>query len=130
AMRIAIVAGLVGAVVAVVRRRSAERTTLIGAALLGAVGLAGMSAAGHAASYGGPVAAAVDLLHLLGVTAWLGALPAAVVLAARSGTPRATGGALLRRHGRVALVAAPLVALTGIANSPLVLGAARDVVAS
>ena len=77
----------------------------------------------------------VDWLHMLAAAAWLGALPALLVLASRgraAGGPgaRPLGGALLRRHGGLALVAAPLVALTGIANSPLVLGTPRDVVGS
>jgi mono/diheme cytochrome c family protein len=37
---------------------------------------------------------------------------------------------MLRRHGRLALVAGPLVVLTGVANSPLVLGTSRELVAS
>lgn len=99
-------------------------------ALLG-VSLGGMSLAAHAASAGGIGFALIDWLHLLGVAAWLGALPAALVLGTRGGTsvPGMTR-ALLRRHGRVALVAVPVVVLTGIANSPLVLGSGRDLVAS
>ena len=95
-------------------------------AFLLAVALGGMSVAGHAASYGGPAFAVLDWLHLLAVAAWLGALPALLVLGRRSGRT----GALLRRHGRLALIAAPVVALTGIANSPLVIGTSRDLVAS
>jgi mono/diheme cytochrome c family protein len=36
----------------------------------------------------------------------------------------------LARHSRVALVAAPVVVLTGLANSPVVLGSARNIVSS
>jgi len=95
-------------------------------AVLLALALGGMSLAGHAASYGGPAFAVLDWLHLLAVAAWLGALPALLLLGRRSGRTRA----ILRRHGRIALIAAPVVALTGIANSPLVIGTSRDLVAS
>lgn len=111
--------------------RDRERPLLL-AVLLAALGsLAGAALAGHASSLGGPIFATVDWLHLISVAAWLGALPGLLILAARS---RRAGdlpvAGALRRHSRVALVAAPLVALTGIANSPIVLGAAREVVAS
>jgi Cytochrome c, mono- and diheme variants len=43
---------------------------------------------------------------------------------------RAVIGGALRRHSRIALVAAPIVAITGIANSPIVLGHVRALVAS
>ncbi len=99
-----------------------------------ALALAGMSAAGHAASIGGPLAGAVDWVHMLAVATWLGGLPAALVLARRasgpSGSTRATALAILRRHGRLALVAAPVAVLTGVANSRLVLGEPRDLLAS
>jgi mono/diheme cytochrome c family protein len=39
-------------------------------------------------------------------------------------------GAALQRHSRLALVAAPVVVLSGLANSPLVLGSSRELVAS
>ncbi|MDQ2674226.1 MAG: c-type cytochrome, partial [Chloroflexota bacterium] len=127
AMRVSLVAGLATAAVALLGRRWSERGRVrVLAVLLGAA-LAGMSVAGHAASYGGAPFAVIDWLHLLAVAVWLGALPGLIVLARRSS---ADGRTILRRHGRVALIAAPLVALTGIANSPLVLGASRDLVAS
>ena len=89
------------------------------------------SVAGHVASMGGPLAGLVDSGHLIGVAAWLGGLPAALVLAARGGERRAAlAGTILRRHGPLAMVAAPLVAITGIVSSPLVAGTARDLVAS
>ena len=125
AMRVALLAALATAAIAWLGRRWSARMGA-SALLLGAA-LAGMSVAGHAASYGGAAFAVIDWLHLLAVAAWLGALPALMLLARRLPGER---GALLRGHGRVALVAAPLVALTGIANSPLVLGASRDLVAS
>jgi copper transport protein len=89
-------------------------------------------AAGHMSSYGGIAFAASDWLHLVGVALWLGALPALLLLglAARRAAVGGVLSAAVRRHGRVALVAAPLVALTGIANSPLVLGENRELVAS
>lgn len=129
AMRVTIVAAIAAAGLSLL---APTRPWLVG--LLLAVGLAGMSAAGHAASLGGPAFAALDWLHLLAVAAWLGALPAMLVLARRRRGPGMTvieaARPLLRRHGRLALIAAPVVALTGIANSPLVLGSARDLVAS
>ena len=135
AMRISVLAAIVAAVAAIAVRRRRDGRAAAPVAILLAIGLAGMSVAAHAASYGGPAFAVVDWLHMLAAAAWLGALPALLVLAHRgrvAGGPgaRPLGGALLRRHGGLALVAAPLVALTGIANSPLVLGTPRDVVGS
>ena|GEM_PF-744744 len=102
--------------------------------LSAALGLAGSSLAGHAASTGGPIFAAFDWLHLVAVGAWLGTLPGLLLLAMhvrRHGAAgRAAIGAALRRHSRIAIVAAPIVAITGIANSPIVLGRARELVAS
>jgi len=142
AMRLAQLASLAAAVVAAVAlmlgARSGAETgaPLVALLVIGTVLLAGFSLAGHAAALGGPLNTAFDLAHLVSVAAWLGALPAVGVLA--FGSLRQTDGALrrsvvgsaLRRHGRLALVAAPVVALTGIANSPIVLGSARSLVAS
>jgi copper transport protein len=127
AMRVSLLAGLAVGAIALLGSRWSDLGR-VGAALplLGAA-LAGMSVAGHAASYGGAAFAAIDWLHLLAVAVWLGALPGLLVLARRISGQRRI---ILRRHGRVALVAAPLVALTGIANSPLVIGTSRDLVAS
>lgn len=126
AMRVAILAALAAAAIAWVRRQATDTPTIAAVGVLLAIALAGMSAAGHAASYGGPGFAAIDWLHLLAAAAWLGALPAALLVGRRTGAT----GAILRRHGRLALLAAPIVALTGIANSPLVLGSSRNLVAS
>ncbi|MDP9467224.1 MAG: copper resistance protein CopC, partial [Chloroflexota bacterium] len=99
-----------------------------------AVSLAGSSLAGHAAASGGLLFAGVDWLHLLAVAAWVGTLPGLLLLARRARRLAADGGPLLgaalRRHSRLAMAAAPIVALTGIANSPLVLGDARGLIAS
>ena len=135
AMRVTLVALLAVAVLAVLARARTDARLATAATVLLAVGVAGMSVAGHATSYGGPAFAVVDWLHQLAAAAWLGALPALLVLARRGRAPHGPGarplaGALLRRHGALAIVAAPLVALTGIANSPLVLGTPRDVVSS
>jgi mono/diheme cytochrome c family protein len=128
-MRVTVVTSIAAAVVSFF---ATGRAWLVGVLL--AVGLAGMSAAGHAASLGGPAFAALDWLHLLAVATWLGALPGLLVVARRLRGPGVTLGRaaapLLRRHGRLALIAAPVVALTGLANSPLVLGSSRDLVAS
>ncbi|MGH2463177.1 MAG: copper resistance protein CopC [Candidatus Limnocylindria bacterium] len=99
-----------------------------------AAAILGLSLTGHAASLGGPVWGVVDAGHLLAVAAWLGVLPALGLLVWRArepGTPvGATGRRVLGVHARVALVAAPLVVLTGLANSPLVLGQARELAAA
>jgi copper transport protein len=106
---------------------SADRGWL--AVMLGAaaVTLGGMSFAGHAAAAGGPLMGAIDLVHLLGVATWVGTLVGLFLLVrrARPAVPEA-----LRRHSRVAIVAAPVVVLTGLANSPLLLGSPRELVAS
>ncbi len=100
----------------------------------GAVALAGSSLAGHAAAFGGWPFAAIDWVHLLGVSAWVGSLPGLLLLDVRGRRAHETGpstlGAALRRHSRLALAAAPIVALTGIANSPLVLGSSRGLLAT
>ncbi len=134
AMRISVLAGMAAVCLAVLRRRASDRRSAMIAASLLAIALAGMSAAGHAASYGGPAFVAIDWAHLIAVAAWLGAIPALLLMARRPiegmGSYRAAAGRLLRRHGGLAMVAAPIVALTGIANSPLVLGTPRDLVAT
>jgi copper transport protein len=122
------------------RRRNTHRARDRDPAVLGlvaaaaALALAGSSLAGHADAQGGILFAGIDWLHLLAVAAWVGTLPGLLVLAARANRLETNGRALLaetlRRHSRVALAAAPIVALTGIANSPLVLGGARGLVAS
>jgi copper transport protein len=101
-------------------------------ATAGAAALLGSSLAGHASSIGGPLFAAFDWLHLMAVAAWLGTLPGLMLLAglARRGERRTVVIAALRRHSRIALVAAPIVALTGLANSPLVLGSTRELIGS
>ena len=138
AMRVAMVAALLATLLALLGAVGRPRISdgwlaaLVGGGL--AICLAGMSAAGHASSLGGPLNAAIDWLHLVAAAAWLGGLPAIYPLAARVGTAggsrRVAAGEMLRRHGRLALVAGPLVILTGLANSPLVVGEARELVAS
>lgn len=132
AMRVAVLAGVAAAALAILGARfDGSRRLVVAVALAIAIGMAGMSLAGHAA-VGGIGFAALDWLHLVAVAAWLGGLPTALVLAARvEGVAWRTAlTAILRRHGRLALVAAPVVALSGIANSPIVLGSGRDLVAS
>jgi copper transport protein len=148
AMRVALLASLLGFVMSIgrhlrisaLRRHGREPSTdadrrLGGIGLaLAAVALLGMSLAGHAASLGGPAFGLLDWVHLLAVGAWLGPIPAIAIVwrrARASGVPpRSAAGAALRDHSRLALAAAPIVALTGIANSPIVLGASRELVAS
>jgi putative copper export protein/mono/diheme cytochrome c family protein len=120
------------------RRRNlaygAREGMLLGVVLgAAAVGMAGMSFAGHVAANGGTMFAAVDWLHLVGVGAWLGTLGGLALLAWRARRDAGRRGVIsqaLARHSRIAVVAAPIVAITGIANSPLVIGHARDLVAS
>ncbi|MGH2483950.1 MAG: copper resistance protein CopC [Candidatus Limnocylindria bacterium] len=94
----------------------------------------GLSLTGHAASLGGPLFGLVDAIHLLAIAAWLGALPALGLLAWRARGPTGDGGEVgrraLRAHARVALVAAPVVVLTGLTNSPLVVGDSRELAAA
>ena len=138
AMRLALAAALAATLLAawslLSRRRGAA--PLVGLLIIGLLLLAGFSLAGHASALGGPANTLFDLGHLAAVAAWLGALPAVGILFAatlRRTDPalrRGVMGTALRRHGALALVAAPMVALTGIANSPVVLGASRNLVAS
>lgn len=154
AMRLALLGALTAVAVAAVgwwsdRRRSrlGDGATLgdrglgrIGLAVTGMAGMAivaGLSLTGHASAQGGPLGAAVDAMHLIGIAAWLGALPA-VILLARQIHAQAPGGQTrgeIRRralgaHAQVAMIAAPLVILTGLANSPLVVANPREIVAS
>jgi len=114
-----------------VRRREAGALICVGVGA--AVALAGWSLGSHAAALGGAAFAALDWLHLVAVAAWLGALPGVLLLLAR-GRRRSDGSSMapdaLIRHSRVALAAAPLVLLSGIANSSLVLGEARNLVST
>jgi putative copper export protein len=114
--------------------RGLDAALLLGALPAGVAALGGMSFAGHAFAGGGPIFAVFDWLHLLGVAAWLGTLGGLALLAwhvRRMGAERRVVlGAALARHSRVALVAAPLVVLTGLANSPVVIGSARNIVSS
>jgi copper transport protein len=138
AMRVSLLSGLVAALAGLVgasrRGTAAERGLLLLAGGGLATSLGGMSLAGHASSLGGPLNGALDWLHLVAAAAWLGGIPAVYPLAARvravGGSVRAAAGEMLRRHGRLALVAGPLVVMTGLANSPLVLGTPRELVAS
>jgi copper transport protein len=131
AMRVALVAVLITAGLAVLAAvRGGGRGPAIAATSLLLVALAATSQAAHAAAAGGPLFGALDWLHLVGVAAWLGGLPAAFILASRARPFRPALARILRRHGAVAIVAGPMVILTGVANSPLVLGAPRDLVGS
>ncbi len=140
AMRVALVGAGAAFVVAAARFFAADQTRrpasgpsahddrwLMVLIALIAVSLLGTSLAGHAASLGGPLFALVDFGHLLAVATWIGPLPGVLLLAFRA--RHAFGGAL-RRHSQVALVAAPIVVLTGFANSSFVIGPARELVAS
>jgi copper transport protein len=136
AMRLAMASSALTAIVAVagiVLPRGRGRSAMVVAvALTSAASLAGMSLSAHASAIGGIGAAAIDWVHMLAVAAWLGGLPAIAVLARRRASDGTTPGAagMLRHHGPMAIIAAPIVAITGIANSPLVLGSSRELVAS
>jgi copper transport protein len=112
------------------------RDGIVALALCGAGALAtilGLSMTGHAASLGGPLFGLVDAIHLLAVAAWLGALPALGLLAWRAGRTANlanSGRQALKAHAPVALVAGPVVVLTGLANSPLVVGDPRELAAA
>jgi copper transport protein len=126
AMRIALVGGGAALVIAATAGRASGRRRLVALGVAAGVVLVGLSLTGHAASIGGPTGAVVDTFHLLAIAAWLGALPAVAYLARRTGDGRAAFAA----HARLALVAAPLVVLTGLANSPLVVDESRELVAA
>lgn len=132
AMRVSILACLASAAACWIgarRQRPVAAAVVVGCLL--ALAMGGMSAAGHASADGGAAFGALDWFHLVAVAAWLGGLPAAAILARRAGDDwRRAGLEILRRHGRLAMVAAPVVAMTGVANSTVVLGANRDLVAS
>src|SRR5947208_1560898 len=121
------------------RRRGRPARDLDTRLLLGVLGataaaLGGMSFAGHAFAGGGPVFALIDWFHLVAVGSWLGTLGGLALLAwhmrRMQSDRREVLRAALSRHSRVAMIAAPVVVLTGLANSPIVIGAARNVVAS
>ena len=126
ALRISLLSAVAAVVLSVTAGRAAGRWRLAAIGLSACLMLLGLSLTGHAAALGGPVWAAVDALHLLAIAAWLGALPALVLLARRSGDGRSA----FTVHARVALVAAPLVVVTGLANSPLVVDDPRELAAA
>ncbi|MFN2483892.1 MAG: copper resistance protein CopC [Candidatus Limnocylindria bacterium] len=115
---------------------SADGIALAVMLALGGVALGGYSFGGHAAAEGGALSALVDWGHQLSVGVWLGTLPALLLFLAVYVRGTAHGGrtplamAALARHSRVALVAGPLVALTGIANSSLLIGNSRDLIST
>jgi mono/diheme cytochrome c family protein len=126
AMRISLIGLVVAGVVAATAGPGVGRRRLMVVGGATGVALFGMSLTGHATALGGPISAVVDAVHLFAIAAWLGTLPALAALARRSGTGRAAFAV----HARVALVAAPLVILTGLANSPLVVDDSRELVAA
>lgn len=134
AVRVSLIATLVAFLVAVAAGGGVlcGVAPLVAISIAGLVALAAFSVAGHALSLGGPLNGVLDWLHLVGVAAWVGALPALLGLAAAGRNPATRPAALaaLRRHARVALLAAPLVAVTGLLNTPAVIGPVRDLVGS
>lgn len=126
AMRIALAGAVSGLVIAATASVASGRVRLLAVGVAAGVTLFGLSLTSHAAALGGPLGAAVDALHLFGIAAWLGAIPAVALLARRSGDRRAA----FVVHARVALMAAPLVILTGLANSRQVVGDARELAAA
>lgn len=144
AMRVALLGCVAACAVAVARlllprpRRGAiapkgEARFLIAALVPATLALGGLSFAGHASANGGPFFAAIDTLHLVAVAAWLGTLGGLALLAWMTRGVVGRGailGSALARHSRIALVAAPVVAISGLANSPVVIGQVRQVVGS
>ncbi len=137
AMRIAAggtVALLLVCVAARIRRPSpaGDGPWLVASATAVLLVTSGLALGGHAFALGGYPGAVLDVLHQLGVGAWLGALPAVALLGWRG--RRANGDWAPRAawvdHGRLAMVALPLVVATGLLNSPLVLGSSRAVLDS
>ena len=126
ALRISLLGAVAAVVLSVTTGRAASRWRLAAIGLSGCLMLLGMSLTGHAAALGGPAWAMVDAMHLFAIAAWLGALPALILLARQSGDGRSA----FTVHARVALVAAPLVVLTGLANSPLVVDEPRELAAA
>lgn len=116
--------------------RRGETLVLVLMLVLGAAALAGYSLAGHVSAGGGPLGALNDWGHLLAVATWIGTLPGLLVFfgvyAARQPADlrKVALKGMLKRHSAVALVAAPVVALTGIANSPVVVGSSQNLVAT
>ncbi|HET7520608.1 MAG TPA: copper resistance protein CopC, partial [Candidatus Limnocylindria bacterium] len=105
---------------------SADRGWLSVMLAAGLLTLGGMSFAGHAAA-NGPLTAAIDLLHLVAAACWIGTLAGLALLVFRR---REVVAEALRHHSRIALAAAPIVVLSGLINSPLLVGDARELVAS
>jgi putative copper export protein len=100
-------AGTLGLLASVVARVPAALRVV--AALLLAAAMSGL---GHAAADPSPlVARALDVLHVLGVGAWLGTL--ALVAPLRQEEPTAVGA--WARFSRMATVAAPVVVFSGVA---------------
>lgn len=112
--------------------RDREGGILVLVAGAAAISLAGSSFASHAAAAGGVLFGLFDWLHLVAVAVWLGTLAGLFVLLRRTRAlpDRSVALGALRRHSRIAIVAAPIVVATGLANSPLVLGSARNLVAT
>ncbi len=137
AIRVAFAATLAAALTAGVAAtlgpsRIRPAVALLGIIVAGTVVLGAFSLAGHASALGGRLNGLVDWLHLLAVAAWVGALPGLLVLAvaARGGTAAGAVGSALRRHARVAVPAAAVVAASGLLNVTVVIGPARDLLGS
>jgi mono/diheme cytochrome c family protein/methionine-rich copper-binding protein CopC/putative copper export protein len=101
----------------------------VGWAVVGVVGvgLAGFAVSAHATSGGGPLAAALEWLHLGAAGVWLGAVLGALIALARG---RRLLHDAMRRYLPLALGALPVLVLTGLANAPVVSGPPRELVAS
>jgi copper transport protein len=112
-----VVAAAAAAAILVLRRRLSTRTTLV---IAGAscVGILGLTAAGsHASAFASPVPVAVDLVHLVAASSWVGGLVllAGLAVAERRHTgARGLAVALVPRFTPVALVSVALVGLSGV----------------
>lgn len=101
------------------------------------VALVALAQVGHAAAFGGPLLGVVDGIHLLAASVWIGGpvALARVAVSARPGArprqrPRAAAAEAAGRTAPLALATLPLLAVTGLATTPVMIETPRDVVAS
>jgi len=126
--RLALAAALGAALLALRRAHPRQETLLLALSTALAVGLlASLAAAGHGVSEEGVDRAihfSADAVHLLGVGAWLGALPVLALVLARTapqvGLQFAT--AVVRRFSAFGMISVAALALSGVVNAAYTLG--------
>lgn len=116
--------GVLGAIVAAgLIRRGSIRAAIGVAGGVGAVSLALIALAGHAAAFASPIPVAVMVVHLVAASVWFGGVAALADLAVFGPRPRTTSLAdLVPRFSALALVAVALVGLTGLYSAWLETG--------